>query len=69
VKPAGKTKDAHPSDVDPNKLDEDLYDQLDAEVQDEVKEDFEGPLRRDFVLKEPYVQREKMLQSGQGLPQ
>src|SRR5215813_11116375 len=61
----GKGKDAHPStDTDPNKLDEDLYDQLDAEVQDEVKEDFEVLFARDFVLKEPYVQREKMLQSG-----
>ena len=64
TKPAVKTKDAHPSDVDPNKLDEDLYDQLDAEVQDEVKEDFEVLFARDFVLKEPFVQRDKMLQSG-----
>jgi len=64
TKPAVKTKDAHPSDVDPNKLDEDLYDQLDAEAQDEVKEDFEVLFARDFVLKEPFVQRDKMLQSG-----
>src|SRR5262249_13500237 len=59
-----KKKSATPADSDPNKLDEDLYDQLDAEVQDEVKEDFEVLFARDFVLKEPYVQREKMLQSG-----
>ena len=64
----GKKKDAaHPLlDTDPNKLDEDLYDQLDAEAQDEVKEDFEVLFARDFVLKEPYVQRDRMLQSGKG---
>ncbi len=68
VKPAGKGKDAvHPPlDTDPSKLDEDLYDQLDAEAQDEVKEDFEVLFARDFVLKEPFVQREKMLQAGKG---
>ena len=68
VKPAGKGKDAaHPLlDTDPNKLDEDLYDQLDAEAQDEVKEDFEVLFARDFVLKEPFVQRDKMLQAGKG---
>ncbi|HVP59415.1 MAG TPA: MXAN_5808 family serine peptidase, partial [Myxococcaceae bacterium] len=64
----GKKKDAaHPLlDTDPNKLDEDLYDQLDAEAQDEVKEDFEVLFARDFVLKEPFVQRDRMLQSGKG---
>src|SRR5215831_15941488 len=61
VKPTGKTK---PADSDPNKLDEDLYDQLDAEAQDEVKEDFEVLFARDFVLKEPFVQRDRMLQAG-----
>ncbi len=68
VKPAGKGKDAaHPLlDGDPNKLDEDLYDQLDAEAQDEVKEDFEVLFARDFVLKDPYVQRDRMLQAGKG---
>src|SRR5215472_8873911 len=64
TKPGAKTKDAHPSDTDPNKLDEDLYDQLDAEAQDEVKEDFEVLFARDFVLKEPFVQRDRMLQAG-----
>ena len=66
AKPTGKGKDAHPADADPNKLDEDLYDQLDAEAQDEVKEDFEVLFARDFVLKEPFVQRDKMLQAGKG---
>jgi carboxyl-terminal processing protease len=63
-KPAGKKDGAHPQDADPNKLDEDLYDQLDAEAQDEVKEDFEVLFARDFVLKDPFVQRDRMLQSG-----
>jgi carboxyl-terminal processing protease len=63
--PAPKKKDGHPLlDTDPNKLDEDLYDQLDAEAQDEVKEDFEVLFARDFVLKEPFVQRDRMLQAG-----
>jgi carboxyl-terminal processing protease len=31
-----------------------------------VKEDFEVLFARDFVLKEPFVQREKMLQAGKG---
>ena len=61
---AEKKKGAGPSADDPSKLDEDLYDQLDAEVQDEVKEDFEVLFARDFVLKEPFVQREKMLEGG-----
>ncbi len=66
----GKKKDAHPLlDTDPNKLDEDLYDQLDAEAQDEVKEDFEVLFARDFVLKEPFVQRDRMLQAGKGFLQ
>src|SRR5262249_45383282 len=63
--PGPKKKDGHPLlDTDPNKLDEDLYDQLDAEAQDEVKEDFEVLFARDFVLKEPFVQRDRMLQTG-----
>jgi carboxyl-terminal processing protease len=66
TKPDGKKKDgAHPAlDADPNKPDEDLYDQLDAEAQDEVKEDFEVLFARDFVIKQPYVQRDRMLQVG-----
>ena len=54
------------SDADPGQLDEDLDDQLDAEAQDEVKEDFEVLFARDFVLKEPFVQRDRMLQAGKG---
>jgi len=65
IKPDAKKGAAHPLlDTDPSKLDEDLYDQLDAEAQDEVKEDFEVLFARDFVLKEPFVQRDRMLQSG-----
>jgi len=47
----------HPSD-------EDLDDQLDAESQDEIKEDFEVQFARDFVVKAPFVERDKMIQSG-----
>jgi carboxyl-terminal processing protease len=68
LKPDTKKKDAtHPLlDTDPNKLDEDLYDQLDADAQDEVKEDFEVLFARDFVLRAQFVQRDRMLQSGKG---
>lgn len=54
------------ADPDTGKLDEDLYDQLDAETQDEVKEDFEVLFARDYVLKAPFVQREKMIVAGRG---
>ena len=64
TKPEAKKREGHPADVDPTKPDEDLYDQLDAETQDEVKEDFEVLFARDFVLKEPFVQRDRMLQVG-----
>ncbi len=53
-------------DVDVSGSDEDLDDQLDAESQDEVKEDFEVLFARDFVLKAPFNDREKMLQAGKG---
>jgi carboxyl-terminal processing protease len=43
---------------------EELDDQLNAEEQDEVKEDFEVLFARDFVLKHPFNSREKMLTSG-----
>ncbi|MBI3184589.1 MAG: PDZ domain-containing protein [Myxococcales bacterium] len=43
---------------------DDLDDQLDAEVQDEVKEDFEVLLARDFVLGSPFTERDKMLAAG-----
>jgi carboxyl-terminal processing protease len=51
-------------DTEPGRIDEDLYDQLDAESQDEVKEDFEVLFARDFVLKAPANQRDRMLTLG-----
>jgi carboxyl-terminal processing protease len=44
--------------------DEELYDQLDAESQDEVKEDFEVLFARDVLLKAPYLQRQRMLEAA-----
>jgi carboxyl-terminal processing protease len=41
-----------------------LDDQLDAEAQDEVKEDFEVLFARDFVVNAPFVERDKMLRAG-----
>lgn len=43
---------------------EGLDDQLDAESQDEVKEDFEVLFARDFVLQNPFNDRKRMLSSG-----
>lgn len=67
-KPGGpKTKhgDKDPLlDADVAGTDEDLDDQLDAEAQDEVKEDFEVLFARDFVLKAPFVERDRMLAAG-----
>jgi len=65
-KSLGKKKpgEAEPQDNDPGHLDEDLYDQLDADSQDEVKEDFEVLFARDFVLKAPASQRDRMLAIG-----
>jgi carboxyl-terminal processing protease len=47
-----------------NNVDEELYDQLDAEQQDEVKEDFEVLFAKDFVLHAPFTEREKMIEAG-----
>jgi carboxyl-terminal processing protease len=44
--------------------DEDLDDQLDAESQDEIKEDFEVLFARDYVLKAPFVERDKEIAGG-----
>jgi carboxyl-terminal processing protease len=44
--------------------DEDLDDQLDAEAQDEVKEDFEVRFARDFVITAPSLKREKQMTDG-----
>ncbi len=62
----GKKKpgEAEVPDSDPGHIDEDLYDQLDADTQDEVKEDFEVQFARDFVLKAPASQRDRMLALG-----
>jgi carboxyl-terminal processing protease len=43
-----------------------LDDQLDAESQDEVREDFEVSFARDYVLVAPFNRREKMLDAGKG---
>ncbi len=43
---------------------EDLDDQLDAESQDEVREDFEVTFARDYVLTAPFNRRDKMLDAG-----
>ncbi|HZH02593.1 MAG TPA: S41 family peptidase, partial [Myxococcaceae bacterium] len=56
-------------EVDMSGADEDLDDQLDAESQDEIKEDFEVQFARDFVLKAPSSDREKMLQTGKSFLQ
>ncbi len=51
-------------DVDVQGVDENLDDQMDAETQDEVKEDFEVLFARDYVLAAPATHRQKMLQQG-----
>ncbi|NTX33755.1 PDZ domain-containing protein [Myxococcus llanfairpwllgwyngyllgogerychwyrndrobwllllantysiliogogogochensis] len=43
---------------------EDLDDQLDAESQEEIKEDFEVQFARDYVLKAPAATRQQQLQQG-----
>ncbi|HVE87131.1 MAG TPA: MXAN_5808 family serine peptidase [Myxococcales bacterium] len=59
----GKGKDPL-LDVEDRGTDEDLDDQLDAESQDEIKEDFEVLFARDYVLKAPFVDRDKMITAG-----
>jgi carboxyl-terminal processing protease len=51
-------------DVDTAATSEELDDQLDAESQDEVKEDFDILFARDYVLKAPFTSRKKMLEGG-----
>ncbi|MGV3623983.1 MAG: peptidase S41, partial [Archangium sp.] len=46
--------------------DEELDDQLDAESQDEVKEDFEVTFARDYLLAAPQVRRDDQLKGGKG---
>jgi len=60
-----KSKDKNPLlDIEAPGLDHELDDQLDAESQDEIKEDFEVQFARDFVIKAPFVQRDKMLKAA-----
>ena len=53
-------------DADTGSANEELDDQMDAESQDEIKEDFEVTFARDFVLKVPRTKRSKMLEEGRG---
>ncbi len=48
---------------------EELDDQLDAESQDEVREDFEVSFARDYVLTAPFTRRDKMLEGGKAFVQ
>ncbi|MCP3101074.1 S41 family peptidase [Myxococcus sp. K15C18031901] len=43
---------------------EDLDDQLDAETQEEIKEDFEVQFARDYVVRAPAANRQQQLQQG-----
>jgi carboxyl-terminal processing protease len=51
-------------DIDVGGQSEDLDDQLDAESQDEIKEDFEVQFARDYVLKAPATTRQEQLKQG-----
>lgn len=51
-------------DADVNDSDESLYDQLDAETVDKVKEDFEIDFARDFVLHAPSMDRKAQLKEA-----
>jgi len=62
---AAKDAKGHPLlDIDAVSTGEELDDQMDAESQDEVKEDFEVQFARDYVLQMPYADRRQMLQKG-----
>ncbi len=50
--------------LDAEAPEEELDDQLDAESQDEVKEDFEVGFARDYVLAAPFIRRGKMIEGG-----
>ncbi|MEW5738386.1 MAG: MXAN_5808 family serine peptidase [Myxococcota bacterium] len=52
------------TDSEPSPESEELDDQLDAESQDEVKEDFEVTFAREFILAAPKVRRDEMLKAG-----
>ncbi len=59
-----KGKEPAPVEVDTQTTDAELDDQLDAEAQDEIKEDFEVLFARDFVLKAPFTERDRMLEAA-----
>jgi carboxyl-terminal processing protease len=61
--PRGKENPLIDTDAPPT--DHELDDQLDAEAQDEIKEDFEVIFARDFIASAPFVERDKMLKAGQ----
>jgi carboxyl-terminal processing protease len=52
------------TDAEASSSDEELDDQLDAESQDEVKEDFEVSFAKEFLLAAPQVKRDEMLKAG-----
>ncbi|HEY0881689.1 MAG TPA: MXAN_5808 family serine peptidase, partial [Archangium sp.] len=52
------------TDTEGNGHDEELDDQLDAESQDEVKEDFEVSFAREFLLAAPQLRRDEQLKAG-----
>lgn len=55
----------HPlTDAETGETTEELDDQLDAEAQDEIKEDFEVTFAKDFLLATPLLEREEMLKRG-----
>jgi carboxyl-terminal processing protease len=61
---AGKGEKNPLLDVESVGSGEELDDQMDAESQDEVKEDFEVQFARDYVLQVPLTERRAMLQKG-----
>lgn len=69
--PPGKEKEKEQEGGEKNPLtdaevgpSEELDDQLDAESQDEIKEDFEVLFARDYLLQAPFAQRRRMLEKG-----
>ncbi|MBL9037388.1 MAG: PDZ domain-containing protein [Archangium sp.] len=62
--PAKGAKDKHPLTDSEPPSEEDLDDQLDAEAQDEIKEDFEVQFARELVLTAPFTKRDKMLEAS-----
>jgi len=61
----GKPKEKDPAlDLELPGTDHELDDQLDAETQYEVKEDFEVLFARDFILSAPYIDRDRMVREA-----